>query len=914
MNNSIFIKVCSALLIVSLILSGITSAQIIRAYAEEIEITDEGDYNMDEGGIIYDDGEEYNEPDIPDPEPVIEPDPEPEPEPTPESEVDPFDYNLACYTPNLDFGRVYQGEVTDQKPFAIVNTGVNGFPLTWDVFDPSNAFYVEAPLLLDLDPGESATFYVSPGRSLSPGTYTASLVFYSANDIRQHHTTKVNFSVKVESAAPYITNVEISPGVVTLPVGKQFQFSAYVTGGNDYDPTVTWSVLGNTSRNTKINNGVLAVASDEQASTITVIATSNQDNSKVDSATASITRVDHVISVKAEPSKGGAVAGNQSVKDGSNATVTASPNNNYRFKGWYENDQIISDSKQFTIKNVTSDRNLVAKFERVTCYVKTSVNNGNAGTVTGSSSVSYGGSYTITAKANSGYVFEGFVEDNKTISTASSLQLNNITSDRNITAVFKKNRYSVNVSVYPSDTGKYEGAGHYDRDSRVKLTATSYDGYVFSGWTINGQVVCNDREYVIEHIKNDVNVVANFMKKQAKTYKLVSGIANEGGGIVPSGDFIAAEGSSVTYNMVPQPGYRVLAVAVDGNNIGPVASYTFNNIRDKHSIAVAFEKIPVAPAKTTPGTTTKTTVKKKTEEEPTKTVEYTEETATQGAIPEQVVVEEISTKEVVELDEEKYEDDTFTVIDEEAPALSNEENIGVIAKYGLDEETVVKLIHDRAAKPMLREAFEEGYLQITVNNSFAKDEQETSVELYHKNPTLNNFEDVITETLTEEEQLAVLKGARISFNIDISENTDTVDQSIKSQINKKIGYKPVSYFDFQIIKTTDGTSEVISNTNSELEVVIPIPEKFLKKNRKFYVIREHNGEVSVLQNIGNDPNSITFRTDRFSEYAIAYEAMDVNRMILRFTLIMLISLLMALICFVALIHYRRIHRKTMKKQ
>lgn len=904
MNNSLFIKVCSVMLIISLVLSGITSAQIIRAYAEEIEISYETGFD---GGGDY--GEETDDIDDID----IESEPEPEIDIEPASEPDPFDYSLACYTPNIDFGRVYQGTVADEKQFTIVNTGANAFPLTWDTFDAGNAFVIDAPMVLDLQPGDSATFYVTPGKSLSPGTYTASLVFYSANDIRQHHTTKVNFSVKVESAAPYVSGVEISPGNVTLPAGKQYQFGVTVYGGNNYDPSVTWSILGNTSNDTKISNGVISVSKNEQASTITVIATSNQDTSMIDAATVSITKVDHVVSVKAEPSKGGAVAGNTSVRDGSSASVSASPNNNYRFKGWYENGKIVSDQKQFTMYDITEDRNLTAKFERVTCYVRTSVNNSNAGTVTESGSVSYNGNYTITAKAKSGYIFEGFVEDSQTISTASSLQLNNITSDRDIQAVFRKNRYSVNVSVYPADTGKYEGAGQYDKDSSVLLKATSFDGYVFSGWTINGQVVSNDREYYIDHIRNDVNIVANFMKKEAKTYKLVSGIANEGGAIVPSGDFIAAEGSSVTYNMVPQAGYRVLAVAVDGNNIGAVSSYTFNNIREKHSIAVAFEKIPIAPATTAPGTSSKTTVKKKTEEETSKAVEYTEETATKGALPDQVIVEESEkpTAEVVELDDERYEEDTYTVEDMSVVTV-NKETAGVIGKYGLDEATVAKLIHDKAAKPMLREAFEEGYLKITVNNSFAKDEQETSVELYHSNPTLANFEDVITETLTEDEQMAVLKGATISFNVDISENTASVSPSVKAQIQKKIGYKPVSYFDFQIIKTTDGTSEIISNTDAELEVTIPVPEKFVKKGRKFFVMREHNGNVEVLQDISSNPNVITFRTDKFSEYAIAFEAVNVNRLLMQFTLITLLALMMALICFVALIKYRRMQRRARK--
>ncbi len=902
MKNNVFTSICAFLLAIALLISSVSSFQIIRAYA--------GEYEESQESIAVE--EETVTPDQQEQESQADPEPEPEPESEPDYQPDPFDYNLVCYTPNINFGSVTQGSQVAQKTFTITNIGNNAFPLTWDTYDPNNAFVVEAPMITSLNKEESLNFMVAPGNSLAPGTYSASLVFYSANDIRQHHTATVTFTVTVEKQAPYISSVSVTPGSISLPVGKSYQFSASVTGGNNYDTAVTWSVIGNRSSKTTISGGNLQIASDETASTLTVVATSNQDTSKYGASTVSISQVDHVISISVTPSGSGAIAGAGSVRDGSNAGLTASPNNNYRFVGWYENGNILSSNKQYTLTNITSDHNLTAKFERISCYVKTSVNNTDGGTVTGSSSVNYNGNYTITAKAKSGYYFEGFVENNKTISTASSIQLNNITSDRNITAVFKKSQYNVNVSVNPSDTGKYEGAGRYDRDSKVRLRATAYDGYVFTGWTINGQVVSRDSEYEISKITNDVNVVANFMKKEAKTYKLTSSITNSGGGIVPSGDYTAPEGSSVTYNIVPQANYRISAVTVDGKNIGAIASYTFNNIHEAHTIKATFEPIPAAPkTNNSNSSTTKTTVKPKTTTTPAP-VEYNSETAAKGAMPEQKVTSETPSDEVETLDEDQYADDTFSIADEQVATAASAESNGVISKYGLDEETVKQLIHDRAALPMLREAFNDGYLQITVNNSYAQDTQETAVALYYQDPTLLNFENVIAETLSEDEQLAVLKGAPVSFNVDITDNTDTIDKDTKAHMQKTIGYKPICYFDFQIMKTSNGTSDIISTTNSELEVKIPIPETYQKEGRKFYIIREHEGNVEILQDIGNDPTSITFKTDKFSEYAIAYETVNVNQLILQFSIILLISLLVAMICFVALIKHRR-HQRRMRR-
>ncbi len=909
MKSNLFMKICALLLAACIVVTGTTAVQIMKVYAEEFENFEDGDNDdFDEGETDY-----YQENDQPQ---GVQPPANNEEEQKEEDEPDPFDYDLVCYTPNINFGTVYRGDTYPAKQFSVVNTGLTSFPLTWEEIDQYTAFdigYISPSL--QLDPGDAVTFSICPQDDLAPGTYSASYTFFSENDFRRHHTTRVDVTVVVKDAQPYVTSVQISPGSVTIPTGKSYRFDAYVAGGNGYDASVIWSLVGNENAGTSIDsNGNLSVSSAETATSFAVIAASRQDPSVKDKAIVSVASVDYVISVKADPAEGGAVAGAGSVKAGGNTVVSASPNNNFTFKGWYEGGNLVSNNGQFALNNINSDRSLVAKFERKSCYIRTSVNDSNAGTVTGSASISYGGKITLTAKANNGYKFAGFVENNKTISTSSSVELNNVTTDRNIVAVFNRDTCNVNVSVNPQDTGKYEGAGKYNKGTKVELKASAYDGYEFTGWTINGQVVCRDSKYVIDKIQNDVNVVANFMKKNATVYKLVSGITNAGGSIVPSGDYNVPEGGSVTYNIVAQNDYKISAVVVDGKNIGAVASYTFNNVKGGHTITATFEKKPVEAPKNSAQTSsqkqasaskpaaTDTTSQKKTS--------YNENTAAQGAMPEQnVIATEVSAeKEVLTGDE--YKDDFYTeandteIVEEAAPTAPG----SVMARHNLDEGTLKILIDDDAVLPMLKEAFEDGTLQITVNNTYAADPQETSVEMYYQKPTLTNFEDVIAETLSPEEKLSVLTGTPVSFNIDITENTGTVDDNTKHLMQKKVGYKPVTYFDFAIMKTSGGTTSVIEKTASELEVVIPIPEQYRKEGRKFYVMRNHNGVVDVLQDIGNDPETITFRTDKFSEYAIAYEAININTLILRFAIVGMISLILAVICFVSLVKYKRTAR------
>ena len=64
--------------------------------------------------------------------------------------------------------------------------------------------------------------------------------------------------------------------------------------------------------------------------------------------------------------------------------------------------------------------------------------------------------------------------------------------------------------------------------------------------------------------------------------------AGEHGSISPSGKVIVLYNSSKSFNLIPDTGYEVLNVQVDGQAQGPLTSYTFNNIITNHTIAGSF--------------------------------------------------------------------------------------------------------------------------------------------------------------------------------------------------------------------------------------------------------------------------------------------------------------------------------------
>lgn len=87
-----------------------------------------------------------------------------------------------------------------------------------------------------------------------------------------------------------VTSVTVSPKAAQATPGQNVQLTASVVTTGYAPQDVKWSVTGNASAGTTVDcNGLVHIAADESADTITVTATSCYDNGKSDTATITLT-------------------------------------------------------------------------------------------------------------------------------------------------------------------------------------------------------------------------------------------------------------------------------------------------------------------------------------------------------------------------------------------------------------------------------------------------------------------------------------------------------------------------------------------------------------------------------------------------------------------------------------------------
>lgn len=142
---------------------------------------------------------------------------------------------------------------------------------------------------------------------------------------------------------------------------------------------------------------------------------------------------------------------------------------------------------------------------------------------------------------------------------------------------------------------------------------------------------------------------------------------------------------------------------------------------------------------------------------------------------------------------------------------------------------------------------------------------------------LNTDKDsVFKAALTDEEISAWEQGADVKIVLSVTDAASTVTDEEKSLIADAAGseFTVGAYLNIDLIKYIDSDKQLVTETNSPISVTVKVPESLLGENRTFVIIRIHNGEAEILNDTDSADGTITFETDKFSVYAIAYKQLQ----------------------------------------
>lgn len=161
-----------------------------------------------------------------------------------------------------------------------------------------------------------------------------------------------------------------------------------------------------------------------------------------------------------------------------------------------------------------------------------------------------------------------------------------------------------------------------------------------------------------------------------------------------------------------------------------------------------------------------------------------------------------------------------------------------------------------------------------------KTENDNEVKITIEKDT--KVENILTETLNNNKELAEkVKDINVKIDIEIGKiDSNLIKKEVTKAMQETAGKATiVEFFDITIAvnNAIDGNRiDTLNILNEEIELKVLLPESLKNTNkdinRIYYVVREHEGNIQLLEaTLSDDGNYLTFKSDSFSTYALAYE-------------------------------------------
>ena len=247
----------------------------------------------------------------------------------------------------------------------------------------------------------------------------------------------------------------------------------------------------------------------------------------------------------------------------------------------------LSSPNSYTLSSVTSNHTIAVSFTQ--SYIITA-SAGTGGTISPSGAVSVivGTSQKFTITPNKGYGINEVLVDNVpvTLAAGNTYTISNVTAAHTITASFIPS-YTITASSGANGSITPSGAINVNSGASQTFTIKPNSAAFQAVLTVDGlPATLTNNTYTFSDVTSPHTIAVSFIL----TPETISANAGPNGSISPSGAVIVNYGSSKTFNFIPNTGYSVDVVYVDGVpvKLSSPNSYTLSSVTGNHTIAVSF--------------------------------------------------------------------------------------------------------------------------------------------------------------------------------------------------------------------------------------------------------------------------------------------------------------------------------------
>jgi hypothetical protein len=417
--------------------------------------------------------------------------------------------------------------------------------------------------------GEDQEFEIEPnnGYSLSnllvDGTHVDSTTSYTFYNVTANHTIAASFTAnQLTITATAGTGGTITPsGAVSVNYGADQHFTIAPNTGyslNDLlvDGTHVDSTTSYTFTNVTANH------------TIAVSFTANQ------------------LTITATAGTGGTItpSGAVHVNYGEDQAFEIEPNTGYSLSNLLVDGVHVDSTTSYTFRNVIANHTIAASFTANQLTITATAGTGGTITPSGAVHVNYGEDQAFEIEPNTGYSLSNLLVDGVHADSTTSYTFRNVIANHTIAASFTANQLTITATAGTGGTITPNGAINVTYGADRQFTIAPNTGYLIDSVTVDGDRVDSTTSYTFRNVTENHTIHATFI---LKTYPITA-TAGTGGTITPSGTVQVTHGSDQVFAIVPNTGYNIDSVTIDGVRVDSTVSYTFHSVTASHTINAAF--------------------------------------------------------------------------------------------------------------------------------------------------------------------------------------------------------------------------------------------------------------------------------------------------------------------------------------
>lgn len=141
--------------------------------------------------------------------------------------------------------------------------------------------------------------------------------------------------------------------------------------------------------------------------------------------------------------------------------------------------------------------------------------------------------------------------------------------------------------------------------------------------------------------------------------------------------------------------------------------------------------------------------------------------------------------------------------------------------------------------------------------------------------------DLAAAVLQDDDMHVLGNGSDITIVLTVDDADDNVSEEDKAAVASQMGsYKLGQYFDVNLYKEMNDERVQITETDNKIRLMMTVPDRLEnaddKISRSFAMIRVHDGNAVLLNDLDSEDGTVTIDTDLFSIYALVYTDKEVS--------------------------------------